>query len=59
MITIRWDILGWEAYHDGERIRGRKWKPGDMPRRFDNPDKCLAWAEREVAAIARRSGGAS
>ena len=59
MITVRWGLFGWEAYHNGRRVRGRAWRLGDMPRRFSDPDKCMTWAAREVAALARTRGAAS
>ena len=31
----------------GDIIRGKDWKPGDMPRRFDTEEKAVAWGQTQ------------
>lgn len=54
-IGLRWCPYtgAWDPYYEGTRVRGRKWVYGTQPRRFADPDKARAWAEKEVRAMLR------
>lgn len=55
-IVVTWSVFGgWTPYDkNGQRIRGRKWRPGDMPPRFRTPGQAIAWAVKELTWEAKR-----
>jgi hypothetical protein len=58
MAIAKWTVFGWAPFNPvtGDRIRGRKWKEGDMPKSFKTAEAAEKWGNRELLALSTTGG---